>query len=459
MRILYDIVCLYDYLTAMKKGGTKKKRIIIDGKRCTLPACVTVETKAGELRLVSNICQNGRRARRYYPYTLEGLKQAEAAASTAKRERKTYGATFGSISDDEKRALDMWRKYRDACERERCPFMSASEVMANALAKMRDDGITPTLAEVAFKYLDHIGRKVEGESTPHLLTVKNRLAKICAVMGEERICNVTEMQITDFVDGLVNPQTGDKAAPNTRKQYILLIKSVFKYAVERGMLDESRNAARNVEAPKVKRTEPATLAVDDVRKVMRHVACTPALHAFIPALAVGLFCGARLAERCRMRYRDTNVKGQVFLSCEITKTNIDRYVKPAPVFTAWMDFAKAHGVDMAPDAFLIRGETETQRKDAHNRALKAISDATGVTFPKNCIRHSAATYMAAKMGMAATADQLGHDEGMLASHYRHAVTRGEADAYFQLTPAACMSDEPLRIVEPSPLPAEYPAQA
>lgn len=443
----------------MKKGETKKKRIVIDGKRCTLPACVTVETKAGELRLVANTRLNGRRSRKFFPYTTEGLRQATAAATAARVERKTYGAAFGSISDDEKRALDMWRKYRDTCQRERCPFMSASEVMANALAKMRDDGIAPTLAEVAFKYLDHIGRKVDGESTPHLLTVKNRLTKICAVMGEERICNVTELQITDFIDGLVNPQTGRAAAPNTRKQYVLLLKSVFKYAVQRGMLDEARNAARNVEPPKVKRTEPETLAVDDVRKVMRHVAKTPALHAFIPALAVGLFCGARLAERCRMRYRDTNVKGQIFLSCDITKTNLDRYVKPQPVFTAWMDFAKAHGVDMSAQAFIISGDTETQRKDAHNRALKAISDATGVSFPKNCIRHSAATYMAAKMGMAATADQLGHDEGMLASHYRHAVTRGEAEAYFQLTPAACMSDEPLRIVEPSPLPAEYPAQA
>lgn len=443
----------------MKKDSTKQRQVTIEGRRVMLPVGVTLEALRGAKKIVAALYTDGQRVRKYYPATLEGLKQASEAVATAKREAKTYGATFGSISDDEKRALDLWRAYRDACERERCPFMSASEVMGAALAKMQDEGLSPTLAEVAFKYLDHIGRKVEGESTPHLLTVKNRLAKICAVMGEERICNVTELQITDFIDGLLNPQTGAKAAPNTRKQYILLLKSVFKYAVERGMLDEARNAARNVEAPKVKRTEPATLAVEDVRKVMQHVAKTPALHPFIPALAVGLFCGARLAERCRMRYRDTNVKGQIFLSCEITKTNIDRYVKPAPVFTAWMDFARAHGVEMAPDALIIPGATETQRKDAHNRALKAISDATGVSFPKNCIRHSAATYMAAKMGMAATADQLGHDEGMLASHYRHAVTRGEAEAYFQLTPAACMSDEPMRIVEPSPLPAEYPAHA
>lgn len=442
---------------AMKKDTIKNKRVMIDGKRCTLPVGVTVETVGNARRLVSNVYLNGRRTRRYYPCTMEGLRQATAAATAARVERKTYGAAFGSISDDEKRALDMWREYRNACQRERCGFMSASEVMASALERMRDESILPRLDEVAERYVEHIARKVDGASTPHVLTVKNRLAKICAVMGEERICNVTELQITDFIYGLMNPQTGLPAAPNTRKQYVLLIKSVFKYAVQRGMLDEARNAARNVEAPKVKRTEPETLAVEDVRKVLRHVAETPALHAFIPALAVGLFAGARLAERCRMRYADTNVKGQIFLSCDITKTNLDRYVKPLPVFNAWMVFAKAHGVDMAPDALIIPGATETQRKDAHNRALKAISDATGVSFPKNCIRHSAATYMAAKMGMAATADQLGHDEGMLASHYRHAVTRGEADAYFQLTPAACMSDEPLRIVEPSPLPAEYPA--
>lgn len=441
----------------MKKDTIKNKRVMIDGKRCTLPVGVTVETVGNVRRLVSNVYLNGRRTRRYYPCTLEGLRQATAAATAARVERKTYGATFGSISDDEKRALDLWREYRDACQRERCGFMSASEVMAAALERMRDESISPKLAEVAERYVDHIARKVDGESTPHVLTVKNRLAKICAVMGEERICNVTELQITDFVDGLVNPQTGRAAAPNTRKQYILLIKSVFKFAVERGWLTAAQNVAHHVEPPKVKRTEPDTLSVEDVRKVMRHVASTPALHPFIPALAVGLFAGARLAERCRMRYADTNVKGQIFLSCEITKTSIDRYVKPLPVFRAWMDFAKAHKVVMDKQDFIIKGETETQRKDAHNRALKAISDATGVSFPKNCIRHSAATYMAALQGMAATADQLGHDESMLASHYRHAVTKGEATAYFNLTPDFCMSDEPLRIVEPTPLPEQYPA--
>lgn len=436
-----------------------KKQIKIGNSRHLLPVGVTAEERKGKRLLLATYRKNGVRQRVVYPFTEEGLKQATEAVATAKREAKTYGANFGSISDDEKRALDLWREYRDACERERCPFMSASEVMGAALARMLDEGVSPTLAEVAFKYLDSIGRKVEGGSSPYLLTVKRRLDKICAVMGEERICNVTELQITDFIDGLVNPHTGAKAAPRTRKHFLALIKSLFKYAVERRWLDAGRDVARYMEPPKVKRTEPATLTVEDVRKVMRYVAETPAFHAFIPALAVGLFCGARLAERCRMRYRDTNVKGQVFLSCEITKTNIDRYVKPFPVFRAWMDFAKAHGVDMAPDAFLIRGETETQRKEAHNYMLRRLRIGTGVSFPQNCIRHSAATYMAAKLGMAATADQLGHNESMLANHYRHAVTRGEAEAYFQLTPEACMSDEPLRIVEPSPLPAEYPAQA
>lgn len=436
-----------------------KKQVRIENERHALPLGVTVEKRRGKLALLVTIRENGSRRRELFPYTLEGLKQAAAVVNTARQEAKTYGASFGSISDDEKRALDLWRKYRNACQRERCPFMSASKVMAEALERMRDEGISPKLADVAERYLESKSRKASGETTTHLYTIKSRLAKICAVMGEERICNVTEQHINSFMDGLKNPRTRKKAMPRTRKHYLVLIKSLFKFAVERGWLEAGRDVTRYMEPPKVKRTEPATLAVEDVRKVLRYVAETPAFHEFIPVLAVGLFAGARLAERCRMRYRDTNVKGQIFLSCEITKTNIDRYVKPFPVFAAWMKFARAHGVDMSKNAFLISGETEAQRREAHNYMLRRLRMATGVSFPQNCIRHSAATYMAALLGINETADQLGHDVNMLASHYRHAVTKGEAAAYFQLTPAACMSDEPLRIVEPSPLPAEYPAQA
>ena len=434
-----------------------KKQVKIGKTKHSLPVGVTVESRKGQKLFLVTIRHQGERERVAFPYTEDGLRQAAEKANAVRHERKTFGAAFGSISDDEKRALDMWREYRDACQRERCGFMSASEVMSVALERMRDESISPKLAEVAERYVEHVARKVDGASTPHVLTVKNRLAKVCAAFGEERICNVTELHITDFVDSLVTPQTGRAAAPNTRKQYVLLIKSVFKYAVERGWLTAAQNVADHVEPPKVKRIEPATLAVEDVRKVLRYVAETPALHPFIPALAVGLFAGARQAERCRMRYADTNVKGQIFLSCEITKTSIDRYVKPLPVFRAWMDFAKAHKVAMDKQAFIIKGETETQRKDAHNRALERISAATGVDFPKNCIRHSAATYMAALHGFNETADQLGHDVGMLAKHYRHAVTKGEATAYFNLTPDFCMSNEPLRIVEPTPLPEQYPA--
>ena len=65
--------------------------------------------------------------------------------------------------------------------------------------------------------------------------------------------------------------------------------------------------------------------------------------------------------------------------------------------------------------------SEERRKDAHDRLLKRIAEATGVAFPRNCIRHTAATNMTELPGFTSSANQLDHGEGMLANNYRISV--------------------------------------
>ncbi len=42
--------------------------------------------------------------------------------------------------------------------------------------------------------------------------------------------------------------------------------------------------------------------------------------------------------------------------------------------------------------------------------------------------------MAESQGYTETANQLGHDIGMLLKHYRRAITKSEAEAYYNITP-------------------------
>ena len=414
--------------------------------------------KEGEQRIAVSVMIDGKKHRRYFPATEAGLKEASRLAESIRKEKRAYGAEFGAVADDEKLAIDLWRAYRDECMREGCEFKSMSEVMRGALDQVKAISISPTVSEAARLYMEDMSRKNHGESTEHMATVENRLRRIADALGEVHYCNLTDTQINDFLRGLRHPQKGTPAKPATITQYLGLFKGMSRLLVKRGLMEEKKDAARMLEAPHSRRVEPETLSLDEVCRVFEYVRDHPEEHRFLPVLAVGFFCGARVAERCRLRYRDIFPGGRdaVYLSCEITKTNKDRHTYTNGAFRAWMELARKSGVPMHPGDFLLPGETESKRKDAHNRLLKRLATAAGVDFPKNCIRHTAASNKVELEGFSSTANQLGHGEGMLASNYRVAITREEATAYFNISPACCDAARLLaaaRAESPSMMPA------
>ena len=187
---------------------------------------------------------------------------------------------------------------------------------------------------------------------------------------------------------------------------------------------------------KKKIEEPETLSVEEVKRIFAFVKNTPRYHKFIPVLAVGFFCGARVDERAKITYRDIVVGGrnEIYISAANAKNGEARYIYPTENVKAWMDFAKENGVSMNATDTLIQGDTLKQRKTAHSSFLKALATETGIVLPKNCIRHTAASFMAESQGYTETANQLGHDIGMLLKHYRRAITKTEAEDYYSISP-------------------------
>ena len=92
------------------------------------------------------------------------------------------------------------------------------------------------------------------------------------------------------------------------------------------------------------------------------------------------------------------------------------------------------GVYLDPKGYLFPDDTLKQRKTTHSSFLKAQATETGIVLPENCIRHTTASFMAESQGYTETANQLGHDIGMLLKHYRRAITKTEAEAFYNITP-------------------------
>lgn len=420
----------------MKKTKAKTKFYEVEGKRVSLPKGVSVEMKNGIRKVTVTWSEHGKVRRKYFDYSLEGVEHAKDINATKKQELKRFGQEFGTISDDEKQALDLWRAYVKEAMANGFNFSSAYEVMQRGLNGMNTT--TPDFRSLARFYFEkELMRKTDGELTDHSETVRQRLFNIVApVFGNKPAHTITEQEVLDFLDGLKG-QNGGKASLVTRTQYLNLLKSVFKFAVEQGRVPKQYNPVANLKpAKKRKDAEPEILSVDEVKRIFYFVKNNPKYHSFIPVLAVGFFCGARVEERAKLTYGDIFVGGrnEIFVSASVAKNGIARFIYPTENVKAWFEYAKAHGVSMNATDTLIQGDTVKQRRTAHSTFLKALATETGITLPKNCIRHTAASFMAESQGYTETANQLGHDIGMLLKHYRRAITKSEAEDYYNISP-------------------------
>ena len=421
----------------MKKTKAKTKFYEVEGKRVSLPKGVSVEVKNGIRKITVTWSEQGKVRRKYFDYSLEGVEDAKALNTTKKQELRRFGQDFGSISDDEKQALDMWRAYVKEAQMNGFNFSSACEIMKRGLLGQQTS--TPDFASLANLYFEkELLRKTDGEITEHAETVRTRLFNIVSPhFGNKPIHTISEEDVMDFLNSLQGLR--GKASQTTREQYLNLMKSVFKFGVEQGYINKEHNPAKFIKpATKKKDKEPEMLSVDEVKRIFSFVKSNPKYHSFIPVLAVGFFCGARVEERAKLTYGDIFVGGrnEIYISAAVAKNRIARFIYPTENVKAWMDFAKAHGVSMNATDTLIQGETIKQRRSSHSSFLKALATETGIVLPKNCIRHTAASFMSESIGHTAAANQLGHDLAVLMKHYRRAITKTEAEDFYNITPDA-----------------------
>ena len=419
-----------------KDSRNKTKFWLIEDKKVYFPMGITMENWKKGRKIIVSYTEHGKTRRKSFPWTLAGLEEAKAFNDANKKETKKYGAEFGNITEDEKRALDRYREYIKEAQAHGYGYASAYEIMVSGLENRKTT--SPDFNTLARYYFDkELMRKTDGELTEHAETVKNRLFKhICPVLGGKPTHTITEDEVEEFLDGLKG-MNGKRASATTRTQYLNLLKSVFKFCIKKKLLPAEYNPVAGLTPPtKKKDKEPEILSVDDVKRIFAFVKKNPKYHKFIPVLAVGFFCGARVEERAKMTYQDIFVCGrnEIYISAAVAKNGIARFIYPTENVKAWMDFAAANGVSMNATDTLIQGDTVKQRRTAHSAFLKALATETGIILPKNCIRHTAASFMSESIGHTAAANQLGHDLAVLMKHYRRAITKTEAEDFYNITP-------------------------
>lgn len=153
--------------TETKKSKAKTKLWVIEDKRVYLPTGISTETwRGGIRRLTVTWTELGKSRKKSFPWSLAGLEEAKALNDSLKREAKKYGAEFGNITEDEKRALDIIRQYIKEAQSHVFHYASACEIVQAGLENRKTT--SPDFKTLAQYYFDKELMKKQMENSPSM---------------------------------------------------------------------------------------------------------------------------------------------------------------------------------------------------------------------------------------------------------------------------------------------------
>lgn len=235
--------------------------------------------------------------------------------------------------------------------------------------------------------------------------------------GDRLASEFDVLEISDWLDGLRNLQTGAPLSRQSRSNMARALGVMFSYAKFR------RYVATNpiTEIPKPSSGSlPEILSVEQLSRMLE--IADPDL---LPVVAIGAFAGLRTDEIMRLDWADINFQ-EGFIKVNSSKHGGERHVDITETLRAWIGgLCKVSG-PIKPTNFRKR--------------IDALRKAAGITpWPNNGLRHSFASYHLAYFNNdALTRMQMGHwrESAMLIQHYRRAVSKADGQRYWALRPVA-----------------------
>jgi len=238
------------------------------------------------------------------------------------------------------------------------------------------------------------------------------LRSMTAAFGAKSIQAVSAADIDDWLASHTEWQ------PKTKLNNLKYASSLFAWCIRKRWL--VFNPCLGVERPVVPFKPVKILTVPQVRQLLK-TCCEedPALLAF---LSLVMFGGLRVAEARRCKSSNLT-NSTIDLGGESCKLNERRCVKMSAQLCAWLAAWQADGQ--------LYGDVDVP--DFAHR-LKRLQKVSGVTIPKNGLRHSFCSYHLELIGADATARAANNSPTMLFKHYAATVTAEAAKEFAEIRP-------------------------
>jgi len=306
--------------------------------------------------------------------------------------------------------------------------MSLRDAVTFALEYQQKARKSCTMSEMAADAL--ATRERSGISDRHISDMRSKLRRFAKTFGSRSVATITKQEIEAWLHTL-------KLAPASINAYRRILVVAFNDAKRNGHLEQ--NPAELVRQAKVVEKEVGILSPKEAAKLL-----VGADKEILPAVALGLFAGMRLAELERIDWSEISLDvGSIRIIGAKAKSARSRLIPISDNLANWLkDHAKRqgsvwpeshqHGRELMEAAHLTAGfGTKQQVEDAKAKGKELLN------WPKNGLRHSYATYhLAFHENASALALYMGHTNTQLIfAHYRLPVLKEVATEYWSILPS------------------------
>ena len=282
-----------------------------------------------------------------------------------------------------------------------------------------------TVAEAVSDFI--ADRRSAGCSEIHLHDLQVRLASQFATAFAIPVNTVNAQAVQQWVYGMKNQKNGNPTSARTKENMLRQIVSLFNFARRQKYVPvELALEISEIPAPKKQHAAIGIYTPDEIRAVL-----AAADSQIIPALAIAVFAGLRLAEVARLDWREVRLaENLIVVGADTAKTAARRLVPISSNLAAWLTpHAKRFG-PLNPST-----ESPSNVGNALGDRFERAAARAKVTWKRNGFRHSYISYRVAVLkDVPAVALECGNSPQVIFSNYRALATESEGNAWFGVVP-------------------------
>ena len=271
-----------------------------------------------------------------------------------------------------------------------------------------------------------------GELSPHTISgLKSHLKRFQETFGAMPVRNVKRGDVTNFLNALPHSQAARATARTRLSQF-------FNYAIDREWRTDNPVTHVEVKARSgEKKGEVGILTPGQVTRLLQK-AQEDAHKALVPFYGVSLYAGLRPFEASGLRWENFHWDtGEIEVPPEISKTRNRRFVPIQDVLRKLVFPLRQDDGSICP-ASLRRRDGACRRAAGFQVGEGAEVDEDtgeqlppGDPWPQDVMRHTFASYwLALHADRARLAEILGNSQAIIGRHYRRAIPKAQAEAFF-----------------------------